>query len=333
MITRNKVYNFALNQTTLLLFAALFVIFGSLAPRFLSPSSFQGILYASSTLGIMAVGITLVLLTGGIDLSLGSNMYLTGVFGHLLLNVVEVPVWIAIPGALMVGLAYGALNAVLVTRLKIVPFVATLGTLLMGRGLGLVITRSISIDFPDSLTGLRNVAFLGIRLPVMVMLAVMLLFHFVLTRTQFGRQMYAVGNNGEAAAKAGLRTTRIVAGAYVLCGLLASLAGVVAMTRLGRFNPNFAAGDELFAIAAAVLGGASLFGGIGVILPGTLLGALMIPMVRSGLVFVGVDIYRERMVMFAIVFLAVFIDSIRKEQMEKRERRTIMKVDVEGESR
>lgn len=329
MTIKQKFYNFALNQTTLLLFATLFIIFGSLAPRFLSPSSFQGILYASSTLGIMAVGITLVLLTGGIDLSLGSNMYLTGVFGHLLLNVVGVPVWIAIPGALLVGLAYGALNAVLVTRLKIVPFVATLGTLLMGRGLGLVITRSISIDFPDSLTGLRNVAFLGIRLPVMVMLAVMLLFHILLTRTQFGRQIYAVGNNGEAAAKAGLRTTRIVAGAYVLCGLLASLAGVVAMTRLGRFNPNFAAGDELFAIAAAVLGGASLFGGVGMILPGTFLGALMIPMVRSGLVFVGVDIYRERMVMFAIVFLAVLIDSIRKQQMEKRERRTIMKADTE----
>lgn len=329
MITRRTLYNFALNQTTLLLFAALFIIFGSLAPRFLSLSSFQGILYASSTLGIMAVGITLVLLTGGIDLSLGSNMYLTGVFGHLLLNVLNVPVWLAIPGALLVGLAYGGLNALLVTRLRIVPFVATLGTLLMGRGLGLVITRSISIDFPDSLTGLRNVSFLGVRLPVLVMLAVMAVMHLILTRTQFGRQIYAVGNNPEAAGKAGLRTTRIVAAAYVLCGLLASLAGVVAMTRLGRFNPNFAAGDELFAIAAAVLGGASLFGGIGVILPGTFLGAIMIPMVRSGLVFVGVDIYRERMVMFGIVFLAVLIDSVRKQQLEKRERRTIMKRDDE----
>lgn len=329
MITRKTVYDFALNQTTLLLFAALFIIFGSLAPRFLSLSSFQGILYASSTLGITAVGITFVLLTGGIDLSLGSNMYLTGVVGHLLLNVMQVPVWLAIPGSLLVGLGYGVLNALLVTRLKIVPFVATLGTLLMGRGLGLVVTRSVSIDFPDALTSLRNVTLAGMQLPVLVMLAVMVMVHVVLTRTQFGRQIYAVGNNPEGSTKAGLRTTRIVAMAYVLCGLLASLAGVVAMTRLGRFNPNFAAGDELFAIAAAVLGGASLFGGIGTILPGTFLGAVMIPMVRSGLVFVGVDIYRERMVMFGIVFLAVFIDSIRKQQMEKREHRTIMKRDAE----
>jgi ribose transport system permease protein len=329
MIIGRKFYDFALNQTTLLLFAILFAIFGLLAPRFLSFSSFQGILYASSTLGILAVGITIVLLTGGIDLSLGSNMYLTGVIGHLLLNTLGLPVWVAIPGAIAVGTLYGIVNAFLVTRLKIVPFVTTLGTLLMGRGLGLVITRSVSIDFPDALTRLRNVGFLGIRLPVLIMLSVMVVAHIVLTRTQFGRQLYAVGNNVEAAGKAGLRTDRVVAGAYIICGTLASLAGVVAMMRLGRFNPNFAAGDELFAIAAAVLGGASLFGGIGIVLPGTFLGALMIPMVRSGLVFAGVDIYRERMVMFAIVFLAVFIDSIRKQQMEKSERRTIMKRDTD----
>lgn len=329
MNTGRRFYSFALNQTTLLLFVSLFLIFGILAPRFLSFSSLQGVLYASSTLGILAVGITVVLLTGGIDLSLGSNMYLTGVVGHLLLNVYELPVLLAVPGALLVGLIYGSVNAFLVTRAKIVPFVTTLGTLLIGRGIGLVITRSISVDFPDSLTGLRNVAFLGIRLPVLIMFLVMAALHLLLTRTQFGRQLYAVGNNPDAAVKAGLRTNRVVSGAYIICGVLASLAGVVSMMRLGRFNPNFAAGDELFAIAAAVLGGASLFGGVGIILPGTFLGALMIPMVRSGLVFAGVDIYRERMVMFAIVFLAVFVDSVRREQMEKQERRTIMKREAE----
>jgi ribose transport system permease protein len=330
VIDRKKIYNLALNQTSILLFILLFIIFGLIAPRFLTLRSFQNILFTSSSLGILAVGMTMVLLTGGIDLSLGSNMYLTGVIVGILLNVVELPVWMVIPCALAVGTLYGALNAFVITKLKIVPFVATLGTLLMGRGSGLVISRSKAIDFPPSITRFGSIDLFGVLpLPIFVFVAVVLLFHLLLVRTQFGRQVYAVGNNLEAAQKAGLRTGPIIARVYILCGMLASLASLVSLSQIGRFNPNFGSGIELQAVAAAVLGGTSLFGGIGAIFPGTFLGSIMIPMVQSGLVFVNMDIYIQPMVMYAIVFLAVFIDSVRSRQIAKRERRHIMKKETD----
>jgi ribose/xylose/arabinose/galactoside ABC-type transport system permease subunit len=164
-----------------------------------------------------------------------------------------------------------------------------------------------------------------IPLPIVLFAFVVFLAWLFLGQTQQGRQIYAVGNDIEAAKKAGINTTPLIASTYIISGMCAALGGFVAISQLNRMNPNFGSGDEFDAIAAAVLGGASLFGGIGSVFPGTVLGTVMIQMIQAGLVFTQVDLYIQPLVMAGIIFLAVFIDSFRNTQLKKLERRHIMK--------
>jgi ribose/xylose/arabinose/galactoside ABC-type transport system permease subunit len=317
-----------MNNTSIIIFVVLFVIFGILAPRFFTVKNFENIMYSSSYMGIIAIGMTFVLLTGGIDLSIGSNMYLSGVVAGVLINNLGLPVAVAFFGAVLTGLAFGAINAFLITKLKIAPFITTLGTLIAGRGLGLIISRSYPVNFPESVTLMGATRVFGfLPLPVLIFLFVVIVSHTVLTRTQIGRQIYAVGNNAEAAGKAGIDTLRVLVIVYLVCGLLAALGGFVSTAQLGRIQPNFGEADELDAIAAAVLGGTSLFGGIGGVLPGTLLGTILIQMIQAGLVFVNMDIYIQPIVMAGIIFLAVLVDSLRLRIVKRLERRHIMKLE------
>lgn len=325
-MNRQKYLRYLLSNTSIVLFVVVFVVFGVLAPRFFSVKNVENIMYSASYMGIIAIGMTFVLLTGGIDLSIGSNMYLSSIVAGIAINNWGFPVAGALLLALSVGLVYGAINAVLVTKVKLLPFVTTLSTLIIGRGLGLFITKSTSVNYPESVTLMGGRKVLGaIPLPIAIFLLVVLVSHILLTRTQLGRQIYAVGNDEEAAEKAGIDTVRILFTVYVISGLFAALGGFVSVAQLGRIQPNFGKSDELDAIAAAVLGGTSLFGGIGGVFPGTLLGTVMIQMIQAGLVFVSLDLYLQPLVMAAIIFLAVFIDSARTRQIEKLERRHIMK--------
>lgn len=319
---------FILKNTSIGLFVLLFVIFGILSPRFFTAKNFENILTSASYIGIVATGMTVVLLTGGIDLSVGSNMYLSGAVMALLLQEYHAPVLVAVLACLAVGMLFGGFNALAVTRLKIVPFVVTMSTLTAGRGLGLMITHSYSQDFPASITSFSVYKLFDlIPLPIVTFGVVVGLAWVFLGHTQIGRQIYAVGNDPEAAKKAGLNTTAIIAATYIISGVCAALAGFVSITQLNRMNPNFGSGDEFDAIAAAVLGGASLFGGIGTVFPGTVLGAIMIQMIEAGLVFTQVDLYIQPLVMAGIIFLAVLIDSMRMLQLKKMERRHIMKLE------
>lgn len=327
-MNRTRLVRTAMNNTSIIIFVVLFVIFGILAPRFFTVKNFENIMYSSSYMGIIAIGMTFVLLTGGIDLSIGSNMYLSGVVAGVLINNLGLPVAVAFFGAVLTGLAFGAINAFLITKLKIAPFITTLGTLIAGRGLGLIISRSYPVNFPESVTLMGATRVFGfLPLPVLIFLVVVIVSHTVLTRTQIGRQIYAVGNNAEAAGKAGIDTLRVLVIVYLVCGLLAALGGFVSTAQLGRIQPNFGEADELDAIAAAVLGGTSLFGGIGGVLPGTLLGTILIQMIQAGLVFVNMDIYIQPIVMAGIIFLAVLVDSLRLRIVKRLERRHIMKLE------
>jgi ribose/xylose/arabinose/galactoside ABC-type transport system permease subunit len=165
-----------------------------------------------------------------------------------------------------------------------------------------------------------------IPLQIFIFLVVVLVATLVLNRTSYGRQLYAVGNDLEFAKKAGIKCDRLIASTYVISGLLAALGGFVTITQIGRVNAGFGSGDEFDAIAAAVLGGASLFGGIGTVFPGTMLGTVMIEMIQAGLVFANIDIYIQPIIMAGIIFMAVFIDSVRTTQIQKLERRNILKV-------
>lgn len=313
-----------LRYTPLILFAVIFLTFGLLSPRFLSYQSFENIVKQASYIGIVAVGMTFVLLTAGIDLSVGSNMYLSAVVAGLLIKHHGLPVTLALVVCLAVGLLFGLVNALAVTKLRILPFVATLGTLWIGRGLGLWLTKSALVEYPESVTRIGSQRLLGVvPLPVAVFLAVVVCVAVLLRWTTLGRQFYAVGNDIEAAKKAGIDTARVRGAAFVICGVLAALGGFISVSQLGIVNAGFGEGREFDAIAAAVLGGTSLFGGIGSVFPGTLLGAVLIQMVTIGLVSAQVDLYLQPLVQAGIIFLAVLLDSIRTRRLAWLGRRHI----------
>ena len=327
MINSNKIMRFALKNTTAILFVLLFIMFGIMAPRFFTLKNFENIMGSASYIGILSVGMTFVLLTGGIDLSVGSTMYLSAVFFGLLINDFQLPIAVGIIGCLGMGLLVGCLNALIIIRLRIVPFLSTLITMTIASGFGLVLTKSRAVNFPDSITLMSSVKVLGfIPLQTFIFLLVVLIASLYLRKTKNGRQLYAVGYDEETAKKAGIKTRPTIASTYMISGVLAALGGFVSITQLGRVNANFGSGDEFDAIAAAVLGGASLFGGIGSVFPGTILGAVMIQMIQAGLIFIKVDLYIQPIVMASIIFLAVFLDSIRNIQLKKMRRRNIMKV-------
>lgn len=301
----------------LFLLVGVIILFSLLSDSFLSLQNFLNILIQASALTIVAVGMTLVLLTAGIDLSVGAIMFLAGVISGKL--VVEgFPLVLSIPLVLGIGLFYGWLNGLCIIRLRIIPFIVTLATLYMGRGLGLYITDTRAVNLPASFLMIGSYKILGIPLPVLVMILVVTGFHVVLSYTPFGRQLYAIGNSKEKSIKAGIRVNRLLMLVYMLCGLCAAVGGLMAIAQLGAISPSFGLQYEFMAIAAAVLGGTSLFGGKGKIFPGTLVGAILIQMIQNGLVIINADPYVYPLVTGAIIFLIVFVDSQQNRLRVKR---------------
>jgi len=322
IVDSSKAQLFMLQQASILLFLAVFVFFGLLSPAFLEPRNLVNILVQSSSAAIVAIGMTFVLLTGGIDLSVGSIMLVSAaVAGKMVLA--GMPLAFAIAAIVGIGLLYGMLNAFCVTRLRIIPFVVTLATLYLGRGMGLWITQTRAMNLPDSLLQLGTARIMGLPFPIVAFLSVLICAHAILRRTAFGIQIYALGNSREAAEKAGIPTQRTTAWVYIICGLCAALGGLVSVAQLGAVSPTFGNQREFAAVAAAVLGGTSLFGGRGGVFPGTVMGAILIQTVENGLVIVNADPYLYPIVMSLIIFLAVLVDSIRHSRILKLSRRFI----------
>jgi ribose transport system permease protein len=305
-----------LDYSSLAVFAAVFLVFGLMSRQFLEPQNLVNILVQSSSIGVAAVGMTLVLLTAGVDLSVGSVMFIAvAVAGKMIYG--EVPLVPAFLLALAVGAGCGAINALVITWLGVIPFIATLALLFAGRGFGLWLTNTRAMNMPDEVTQLGTERFFGIPLPVIVLVCVCLSAHLMLTRTPLGRHIYAVGSDIAAARKAGLRVGGILFTVYVLSGVCAALAGLIALTQTGAVSPSFGQQREFAAIAAAVLGGTSLFGGRGSVLPGTLIGAVLIQTVENGLVILNADPYLYPLVISGIIFLAVLLDSTRARVLGK----------------
>ncbi len=312
----------ALQNAPLLLLVAVFLTFGTRARAFLHPANLVNILVQSSSAGIVATGMTFVLLTAGIDLSVGSVMFVSAALaGKIALS--GAPLSLALPAVLLTGTVCGAVNSFFITRLKLMPFIVTLATLYVGRGLGLWITETRAMNLPESLLQLGTARVLAVPLPVAVFACVLLAGHLVLSRTPFGRFIYAIGKDRDAAEKAGINTTGVIAAVYVMSGAVAALGGLVSVAQLGAVSPTFGNQREFAAIAAAVLGGTSLFGGRGNVFPGTVLGAVLIQTVENGLVIVNADPYLYPLVMSAIIFAAVLIDSFRNQQARRAGRRYI----------
>ena len=301
----------------LILLAAVLIFFSLQSPGFCTLGSARNILVQSSSVAIVAVGMTLVMLTGGIDLSVGAIMFVAAAvagqlaLGKLIPTLDPAPITLCIALILLIGLFMGAINAFLIARCAMIPFIVTLAMLFVGRGLALQITQTRAINLPPSLLWVGQSSLLGIPLPIVLLIAVTAIAQFTLTQTPFGRQLYALGNNPDAARKAGLPVMRLLASVYVISGLCAALAGVVSVAQLGAVSPTFGSQREFAAIAAAVLGGTSLFGGRGNVFPGTVLGAILIQSVESGLTMTNADPYLYSIVIGGIIFLAVLIDRLR----------------------
>ncbi len=293
------------------LFAVVLIVFGLWSDRFLTVANLTQILNQSAATAIVATGMTFVLLTAGVDLSVGAVMFVgAGLAGKMALAGQPLALCLCVMAG--VGLLIGALNALLITRLKLVAFIATLATLYIGRGTGRWITQTRAINLPDAFLALGSARWLGVPLPLWIAGLVILSAHLVLSNTPFGRQIYALGNNPEAARKAGLRTHQLLAAVYVICGFCAGLGGILALAQLGAVSPKFGELYEFDAITAAVLGGTSLFGGRGRVFPGTVLGAVLLKSIFNGLVIVQADPYLYPLITSGIVFLAVLLDSARQ---------------------
>lgn len=325
-MSRQRILELLLGNMTLVVFLVIFLYFGLQAPRFIGVESIANIIKQASFTGVVAVGMTFVLLTAGIDLSVGSNMYLSAMSaGYLLQNPAFQNGWgvaLAIAAGLLTGVAFGAVNGFCIVFLGITPFLTTLATLVAGRGLGTAITESFGIEYPASYLAFGASSIFGIPMPIIVFAVVVLAAHIVLSRSQFGRQIYAVGNDAEAARKAGIDVNRVVFAVYVICGLCAAIGGVTLIALIGRLNQTFGVGREFEVITSAVLGGTSLFGGAGFAF-GSVIGSTLVQTVQSGMIFIGVNLYLQPMVLAGIIFLAVLIDALRTTRLAKLRRRLL----------
>ncbi|WP_243370707.1 ABC transporter permease subunit [Tetzosporium hominis] len=280
-----------------------------LNPDFLSVNNLLNVLRQVSINAIIAFGMTFVILTGGIDLSVGSILALTGAVTAGMMAGGTDPILAMLLG-LILGALLGAVNGVLIAKGNVAPFIATLATMTIYRGLTLVYTEGRPISgLGDSLTFqmLGKGYFFGIPVPVVTMLVSFGILYFILKKTTFGRRVYAVGGNEEASKLSGIKTGRIKIYVYALTGFLSALAALILTSRLNSAQPTAGQMFELDAIAAVVLGGTSLTGGRGWIV-GTLIGALIIGVLNNGLNLIGVSSFFQQVVKGLVILFAVLID-------------------------
>lgn len=295
------------------IFLALILVcalFSSMTSRFLTPTNISVILNQVSVNAILAFGVTFVIIAGGIDLSLGSLVAVCGVVVALLSQNNEYTLWLAILGTLVVGIALGALNGIIVVLTKVPPFIVTLGTMTIGRGVALILSKGRPIsDLNESLNFLGNGDLLGIPIPIIFLVLSFATCHILLTKTIFGRYVKAIGGNEMASFVAGVRVNRIKLYVYMISGLFAALAGILLTARINTGQPNAGLGFELDAIAAVIIGGTSTRGGKGTI-TGTLLGVLFIGVINNGLDLINVSAYWQQVIMGGIIILAVVLDGL-----------------------
>lgn len=292
------------------LLLALLAISAALAvlkPQFLTAGNLINVARQISLNGILAVGVTYVLLTGGVDLSLGSVVALTGVIAATFAHPGDWPVMVPLLAGILTGVGCGAVNGVVVTRGRVAPFIVTLGMMTIARGLALILSGGKPVsNLGDSFLILGADAW-GLPVPLLILLTVAVLSWLFLNNTQLGRYIYAIGGNENAATAAGLSVGRIKIFAYSVCGGLAGLAGTVLAARITTGQPNAGVAYELDAIAAAVIGGTSLSGGIGGV-GGTLAGALLMGVINNGLDLLNVSSYYQQITKGLIIVGAVWLD-------------------------
>jgi putative xylitol transport system permease protein len=306
---RKSTLGFLTQYGIIIAFILLCVALTFLNKYFLTPENISNILLQTSINGILAMGMTLVILTGGIDLSVGSVLAFSSIVAATFVTA-DNPhsPFVALLVGSLTGALLGLINGSIIAYLKIPPFVATLGMLSVARGLTYAYTGGMPVpNLTESFLSLGEGSFLGVPVPVLIFVLVFAILWVVLNHTTYGRSIYAVGGNVKSARTAGISTNPVTASVYVIAGLLAGLGGLILTARTSSALPQAGVSYELDAIAAVVIGGTSLSGGVGSI-AGTLLGALIIGTINNGLDLLGVSSAYQQIVKGCIIVVAVLLD-------------------------
>ena len=299
---------------------ALLVVFSIASPNFMQTQNVLAILQATSVNGVLAIAATLVIITGGIDLSVGTLMTFCAVIAGVILTYLGMPLAIGVIGAILAGTASGLISGTIIAKLKVPPFIATLGMMLILKGMSLVISGTKPIYFNDTpgFTQISQGSLIGVVVPalpipngVIILFLVAILATFVLTKTALGRYTFALGSNEEAVRLSGVNIDRWKIAVYAVAGSICGVAGLLIASRLNSAQPALGQGYELDAIAAVVIGGTSLSGGRGTVL-GTLIGALIISVLANGLRILSVPQEWQTVVTGSIIILAVYADILRR---------------------
>ena len=308
----------AVRLESLIVLAVLCVAMAFLSNAFLSVSNILNILLSTSVFGVLAIGMTFVISSAGIDLSVGSMLALSGVAGAMLTSNFDLPWWVGVMGCLGMGALNGALNGFLITRGAIPPFIVTLGMLGVARGFALVLSNGVSIyGLPPEIVWLGQGRPFGVPTPVIVLLLTALIAHVALAHTRFGVYAQVIGDNEGAARAMGVRVERMKVLIYTLSGLLSGLAGLLFAARINSGEPTAGLNYELTAITATILGGTNLFGGRGSVV-GTLIGALIMGVLQNGLNLMAVRPFYQQIAIGAVLILAVWLDRINSREGWRR---------------
>ena len=302
---------------TLGILVIILAVFGILQPSFLSVSNwFNTTTYMTETL-LLAIGETYVIITAGIDLSVGAVEGLAGIVAALVMVALEpqgatLAMVAGTLAGMLTGALFGFLNGWVITAMKVTPFIVTLGTMGIATGLTFILSGGTDVvNLPNQLSNIGNATVLGVfSFPTFVTVLCLIAAGVVLYQTRFGRYVYAIGSNAEAARRAGVPVSRNLIKVYTVSGAIAALSGILLLTRFATGSPLTGANDELNAIAAVVIGGTSLFGGRGTIV-GTLIGAAIISVLITGLVILSVQPYWQTVAIGVIIIIAVWIDQFR----------------------
>ena len=290
----------------------LMIFFSVASPYFFTPSNLVSILLSTCVNGVLAIGVTFIIVTGGIDLSIGTTMTFASVVGGITAVNLGFPLPLAVLVCVLTGALVGLISGTLVSRLKIPPFIATLGMMMVTKGLSLVLSGAKPVYYPDGWNkiALGNII-PGIPNAVLIFVAAAILATFLLNKTLLGRYDFAIGSNEEATRLSGVNVKKWLTIIYMVAGAFCGVAGMLMSSRLGSAQPALGQGYELEAIAAVVIGGTSLSGGSGTIL-GTVIGAFIMSVLTSGLKIMAVPQEWQTVVIGGVVILAVYIDILRK---------------------
>jgi len=292
---------------------ALFIILAIASPNFLTSTNLSSVVRQTAVINIMALGMTMIIISGGIDLSVGSILSLSGLLGTMTMEKHGIPLGMVV--GVVTGMLCGLFNGTLTTSLRINPFIVTLGTMGIFRGMALIISKGLPVhEIPPAFSYLGEGTLLHVPFVFWILLLCAVVIHFLLEHTRLGRYAFSIGSNPEAAYYAGVPVRFHTTAVYAIAGLLTGLAGMTEASRLMTGQPTGGQGYELTAIAAVVIGGGSLRGGEGSVL-GTLVGAFIMGLLANGSDLLGTNPYWQQVIIGGVIILAVSFDELRKRRM------------------